>query len=85
MRILRRNALDSEGAYREVARYGPTVELEVLSAPGLRPGTHVHVTAAAARSMTPHARRASERASRLAGLATRFVLGHSPKLKLPTA
>jgi hypothetical protein len=84
-RVLRRHALDSDSAYRKVARHGQTVELEVLNAPGLRPGTRMHVTAAAARAMKPQTQSASERALRLAGLATRFALARGPKLKRPLA
>lgn len=84
-RVLRRHALDSDGAYRKVARHGQTVEVEVLNAPGLRPGTHLHVTAAAARAMTPPASRTSERALRLASTATRFVLSRGPRVKRPVA
>ena len=82
---MRRSALESECAYREVASYGPTVELEVLSAPGLRPGTHMVVTAAAARSMMPRALRVRSSAARVAAVAARLVLGHRPRLKLPAA
>lgn len=77
-RVLHNRVLDSEGEYREVARSGPTVELEVLSAPGLAAGTHLHVTAEAARAMT------TER-SRVARVAARFVSAHTPRLKLPAA
>jgi hypothetical protein len=76
-RILHNRVLYSEGEYREIARSGPTVELEVVSAPGLAAGTHLNVTAEAAR-----ATRQSLRAARVAG---RFVTGHTPRIKLPTA
>ncbi len=76
-RVLHNRVLDSEGEYREVARSGPTVELEVVSAPGLAAGTHVHVTAEAARAMTAEH-------SRIARVAARFVMAHTPRRKLPT-
>jgi hypothetical protein len=84
-RILHNRVLYSEGEYREVARSGPTVELEVLSAPGLAAGTHLNVTAEAARAMTPERSRAGIVASRAARVAGRFVTGHTPRIKLPTA
>jgi hypothetical protein len=84
-RVLRRRALHSESSYREVSREGPMVELEVLSAPGLRPGTHLRVTSAAVRGMMPHRRNASDRLARGAATAMHFVAGHRPKLRLPTA
>ncbi len=78
--------LYTESAYREVARCGPMVELEVLSAPGLEPGTHVRVTSAAVSGMTPDMRQARQRVSRGALRAARSVLGHAvPKLGVPTA
>jgi hypothetical protein len=87
--VLRRHALDSDSAYRKVARHGQTVELEVLNAPGLQPGTHMRVTAAAARAMKPQTRSVSEQVLRvagsLAGSATRFALARGPKLKRPLA
>jgi hypothetical protein len=84
-RVLHNRVLDSEGWYREVARSGRTVELEVVSAPGLTPGTHMHVTAAAARMMTSEPSRAGVIASHAAHLAARLVVGHTPRVKLPTA
>ena len=84
-RVLHNRVLYSEGEYREVARSGPTVELEVVSAPGLAVGTHLHVTAAAAHAMTPERSRAGIVASRVARIAARFVIGHRPRIKLPTA
>ena len=84
-RVLHRRSLNSESAYRVVSRRGSTVEVEVLNAPGLRAGAHVHITADAARAMHHQERRPNERALRVAGAATRFVLARSPKLKLPTA
>jgi len=90
-RVLRRRALYSESAYREVARCGPMVELEVLDVPGLTPGTHVRVTSDAVQAMTPDMSRARQRVARV----TRFARDHGskikflrhvgPKLKLPTA
>jgi hypothetical protein len=84
-KVLRRHALDSDSAYRRVARHGQTVEVEVLSAPGLRPGTHMRVTAAAARAMAPSTTSASERAIQLARSATHLLVARGPKLKRPVA
>ena len=84
-RVLHRHSLDSEGAYRVVSKRGSTVEVEVVNAPGLRPGAHLHITADAARAMKHQGSRTNERARRFAGAATRFVLARSPRLKLPTA
>lgn len=84
-RVLHRHSLNSESAYRVVTKRGSTVEVEVLNAPGLRPGAHLHITADAARAMQHQESHRNERALRFAGAATRFVLARSPKLKLPTA
>ena len=84
-RVLHRRSLNSESAYRVVSRRGSTVEVEVLNAPGLRPGAHLHITADAARAMQHQDSRTNERVLRFAGAATRFLLARSPKLKLPTA
>lgn len=83
-RVLHNRVLDSEGEYREVAQSGPTVELEVVSAPGLAAGTHLHVTTAAARAMTREHSRAAIVASRAARAAMRLVSGHGLRLKSPT-
>jgi hypothetical protein len=85
-RVLRCHTLDTDSAYRVIAKRGATVEVEVLNAPGLRPGTRLHITAAAAQAMRRHqTSHTNERAARLAGVATRFVVARSPRLKLPTA
>ncbi|HVC85769.1 MAG TPA: hypothetical protein VNC12_11015 [Solirubrobacteraceae bacterium] len=49
--VLRHDALGSEAVYRVLRRWGSTVEVEVVSAPGLEPGARHHLTAAAAASM----------------------------------
>ena len=46
--VLRRDALGSEAVYRVLRSWGSTVEVEVVSAPGLKPGARHHLTAAAA-------------------------------------
>jgi hypothetical protein len=84
-KVLRRHALDSDSAYRKVARHGQTVEVEVLNAPGLRPGTHMRVTAAAARAMMPSTTSTRERVLRLARSATRSAIARGPKPKRPVA
>ena len=84
-RVLRLRSLNSESAYREVSRSGPVVELEVLSAPGLKPGTHLRVTSAAVRAMRPDVRSAGEELARVSAQAVRFLIGHRPRLRLPTA
>jgi hypothetical protein len=49
--VLRHDALGSAAVYRVIRRSGSTVEVEVVTAPGLEPGTRHHLTAAAAVSM----------------------------------
>jgi len=49
--VLRHDALGSEAVYRVLRRWGSTVEVEVVSAPGLEPGARHHLTAAAAVAM----------------------------------
>jgi ornithine cyclodeaminase/alanine dehydrogenase-like protein (mu-crystallin family) len=56
--LLRQRALNSDAVYRVLSVSGPIVEAEVVAAPGLAPGTHVRMTAAAAAAMKP-VRRAS--------------------------
>jgi len=70
--------LGSEARYRVLRRAGPTVEVEVLSAPGLRPGLRLRLSAAE----LPSRRHGVERAARLAWSVTRHLLAriHSPKL-----
>jgi len=49
--VLQRWMLGSEARYRVLGTAGPrTVEVEVLAAPGLAPGTHLRLDAEAARS-----------------------------------
>lgn len=49
--VLQRWILGSEARYRVLETAGPsTVEVEVLSAPGLEPGTHLRLDAETARS-----------------------------------
>jgi len=81
--VLRRSALRTDGVYRVLRRSGPTVEVEVITAPGLAPGTHVRLSAEAVRAMKGP--RASERAVHLVAAAGRLVLGHLPLSKLPMA
>ena len=81
--VLRRSALRTDGVYRVLRRSGSTVEVEVITAPGLAPGTHVRLSAAAVRAMMGP--RATERAARVAAAAGRLVLGHLPMPKLPVA
>jgi hypothetical protein len=81
--VLRRRALRSDGVYRILRRSGETVEVEVIKAPGLAPGTHVRLSAAAVRAM--RGPRASERVGRIVAAAGRLVLGHLPIPKLPVA
>jgi hypothetical protein len=49
--VVRHRALGSEGMYRVLEPRGSIVEMEVITAPGLLPGTHVQMCAAAARAM----------------------------------
>jgi hypothetical protein len=49
--VLRHRALCSEAVYRPIHSWGPIVEVEVVAAPGLQPGTRVQLTAAAVAAM----------------------------------
>jgi hypothetical protein len=49
--VLRRAALGGSGTYRVLAARGAVVEVEVLEAPGLAPGTTLRLTTAAAAAM----------------------------------
>jgi hypothetical protein len=50
--LLRHQVLGEEALYRAVEVIGELVELEVVSAPGLEPGTRLRVTKAAVSSMS---------------------------------
>jgi hypothetical protein len=50
--VLRHRALCSEALYRPIHSSGPIVEVEVVAAPGLQPGTRVQLTAAAVAAMS---------------------------------
>ena len=50
--VLRHRALCSEAVYRPIQTWGPIVEVEVVAAPGLQPGTRLQLTAAAVAAMT---------------------------------
>jgi hypothetical protein len=62
--VLRHDALGSEAVYRVLRSWGSTVEVEVVSAPGLEPGARHHLTAAAAASMGLDTADAPQRALR---------------------
>ena len=49
--MLRHRALCSEALYRPIHSWGPIVEVEVVAAPGLQPGTRLQLTAAAVAAM----------------------------------
>jgi hypothetical protein len=49
-RGLRYRALGSESLFRVLGATGPTVEVEVVSAPGLTPGARLHLSLAGARA-----------------------------------
>ena len=49
--ILRRRALGTEAAYRVLESVGDVVEVEVIEAPGLEPGTRVRLAARDAEAM----------------------------------
>lgn len=49
--LLRHEGLGTQSAYRVVAVCGPTVEVEVVGAPGVTPGTRMRITLRAARAM----------------------------------
>jgi hypothetical protein len=59
--VLRHRALCSEAAYRLLCTRGSIVEVEVVSAPGLEPGTRFHLTAAAVAAMRSVALDSGER------------------------
>jgi len=50
--VLRHRALCSEALYRPIQTRGPIVEVEVVAAPGLQPGTRLQLTAAAVAAMS---------------------------------
>jgi hypothetical protein len=52
--VLRHSALGSEAAYRVLHTRGSIVEVEVIAAPGLEPGTRLHLTTVAAAAMGLH-------------------------------
>jgi hypothetical protein len=49
--VLRRGVLGESGTYRVVAARGAVVDVEVVEAPGLAPGSSLRLTAAAAAAM----------------------------------
>ena len=49
--MLRHRVLCSEALYRPIHVWGPIVEVEVVAAPGLQPGTRLQLTAAAVAAM----------------------------------
>jgi len=51
-KLLRNRVLGGEAFYRVVGAAGEIVEVEVISAPGLEPGTHLRLTQAAVASMS---------------------------------
>jgi len=51
-KLLRHCVLGGEAFYRVVDAAGEIVEVEVVSAPGLEPGTHVRLTQAAVANMS---------------------------------
>lgn len=51
-KLLRHRVLGDEAFYRVVDAAGEIVEVEVVSAPGLEPGTHLRLTRAAVASMS---------------------------------
>jgi hypothetical protein len=76
--MLPRTMLGSEARYRVLGRSGATIEVEVVAAPGLRPGQRLRISASELRSR----RHAADRLARLAWTATRLVLAHVPRPKL---
>jgi hypothetical protein len=81
---LRHQALGSEAVYRVFRDWGSTVEVEVVSAPGLEPGARHRLTVAAAAAMGLDTAAASHtlrvrsaiRGARLALRGGREALGH---------
>jgi hypothetical protein len=77
-RVLLRRLLGTEARYRVLRRSGATVEVEVLAAPGLRPGQRLRISASELRS-----RRRGGQLVRLACNLTRLALARIPPVKLP--
>ncbi len=49
--LLRRRALGSDSIYRVRAATGPTVQVEVVEAPGMKPGARIELCVTAARAL----------------------------------
>jgi hypothetical protein len=80
-RALRRRVLDSEARYRVLGRCGSTVEVEVVTAPGLAPGWRLRVSESV---LGGHpGLLGGSRIVRSTGSAIRLVVGHIPVLRLP--
>jgi hypothetical protein len=71
--VLRHRALCSEALYRPIQTRGPIVEVEVVAAPGLQPGTRLQLTAAAVAAMSAVAVDSGDRAKRRVAPAARDV------------
>ena len=71
--MLRHRALCSEALYRPIQTRGPIVEVEVVAAPGLQPGTRLQLTAAAVAAMSSVAVAPGDRAKRRVAAAARYV------------
>jgi hypothetical protein len=70
--VLRHRALCSEALYRPIHVWGPIVEVEVVAAPGLQPGTRLQLTAAAVAAMRSIAVPSGERRKPWLGAARGF-------------
>jgi hypothetical protein len=77
--VLRHSALGSEAVYRVLHTRGSIVQVEVMAAPGLEPGTRLHLTTAAAAAMGLAAVDSAERRH------VRFALSARPRLAAGSA
>jgi hypothetical protein len=71
--LLRHQVLGQEALYRAVEVIGELVELEVVSAPGLEPGTRLRVTKAAVSRMSVVEEASAEVAGRRPAISERDI------------
>jgi hypothetical protein len=77
--LLRHRVLGGDTLYRVVGVAGELVEVEVVSAPGLEPGTRVRLTQAAIATMSVVPESSLQRATQ--GAATTEPATHKPRRK----
>jgi len=73
--VVRKRVLGTEASYRVLHEAGPIVQVEVLDAPGLAPGTHVYLSSSAVAHMrhAPVLAPALRRSTRTTRLAARIA------------